>query len=429
MTTVQDQERWRRVFDFEFSPAERDRRWGLLRRELEANGLEALIVSGFHSVLWEAQASLRWVTNLDIEGYVIFPLEGEPIFFSFIPAPKVTRVDSCWVPNARSGFPNFGESIVQGLGELGIDKGKVGVVPMAGTLGEYGGFPYATMRAMQSALPSIAFEDATPWFLNLRLIKSDEEIRMFEIGMDIGRQIFDAVARTARDGARDAEIRAAISEARIRAGAEPHSTTFYAQGQNICHTLDSGVMLEPGYDNPLRVGDVIVSELATRVHGYEIEFNQAWVLGQADDEWERMFVVAKESFEAGVAALRPGITNLDLQEAMRAPLDEAGFTWFFPFFHGSGLADEPPSSNVRVSNWSDGREIARPYPAQPFQENMVLTFEPNVATKDRWGDDDQAPWIPRRGLTLGSTVVVTADGCRLLAEDWWTPEVVRLPAA
>ncbi|MGE0068499.1 MAG: M24 family metallopeptidase, partial [Solirubrobacterales bacterium] len=327
---------------------ERDRRWALLRREMAAHDLECLLVSGFHSVLWEAQASLRWLTNLDIEGFLVFPREGEPIFYSFIPRPKVTRLEGCWVPDNRSGFPSFGQSLVDGLRELGVGKGKVGVLSMSGVFGEYGGFPYAAMHDLQAQLAELEFEDSTSWFAPLRMIKSAEEIRMFEIGAAIAEDVFAAVVETAGEGVADAEIRAAISAARIRAGCEPHSTTFYAQGKDVCHPLDSGIMLEPGYGNPLQRGDVIVSELATRVNGYEIEFNQAWVLGEADEEWERMFVVAAESFEVGVAALRPGITNIDLQEAMRAPLEEAGFTWFYVFFHGSGLLDEPPSSNARV---------------------------------------------------------------------------------
>ncbi|MBS1861617.1 MAG: aminopeptidase P family protein [Actinobacteria bacterium] len=420
--------KWQRVYDHEMSAAERDRRWGLLRREMEANDLECLLVSGFHSVLWEAQATLRWVTNLDIEGYLVFPREGEPTLYSFIPRPKVTRREDCWVPDCRSGFPGFGESLVAGLTERGVTGGKVGVLSMAGVFGEYGGFPYSTMATLEAELPAVRLEDSTAWFAPLRMRKSDEEVRMFEIAAAIAKDVVGAVTEVAREGVTDAEIRATIAAARTRAGAEPHSTTFYGQGKDIAPILDTGVMLEPGYSTPLEVGDVIATELTNRVNGYEAEFNQAWVLGEADEEWERMFVVAAESFEAGVVALRPGIDTKELQALMQAPLDEAGFTWFFPFFHGSGLMDEPPSCNVRVSNYADGREIERPYPAITFEPNMTLTFEPNVVTKDRYGDDETAPWLPRRGLSLGTSVVVTEEGCRVLAEEWWKPEVIRLPA-
>ncbi|OZC63605.1 hypothetical protein CH306_26275 [Rhodococcus sp. 15-725-2-2b] len=424
--TQRIEQRLPRVFGHELSIEERDRRWALARHEMSTRGIECLIVSGFHSVLWEGQATLRWFTNLDIEGYLLFPRQGRPTLYSFVPAAKVTRLEGCWISDNRSGFPAFGESLVEGLKVLEVDSGTVAVLAVEGIYGEYGGFPYATMNVLMSSLPTVHFADAMSWFAPLRTIKSDEEIRMFEIGAGIAEEMFAAVAETAHEGVLDAEIRAAISAARIRAGCEPHSTSFYAQGKDIGPILDSGIMLEPGYSKPLEMGDIITAELTTRVNGYEIEFNQVWVLGEVDDELERMFAVAKASFEAGVATLRAGITQAELQRAMQAPLDEAGFTWFYPFFHGSGLMDEPPASGVRISNYADGREIERPYAPVTFEENMVLTFEPSVVTKERWGNDPTLPWIPRRGFALGSPVVVTADGCRVLAESWWKPEVIRL---
>ncbi|MEU6561579.1 M24 family metallopeptidase [Nocardia nova] len=421
------QSRYPRVHGFELSSAERDRRWAAARAEMKARGLSALVISGFHSVLYEGQAGLRWFTNLDIEGYLVFPLEGEPVHFGFTPKPKVSRLAGCWVPDARSGFPSFALSIADVLREGGVTSGKVGVLSIGGVFGEYAGFPYATLAALQSEIPEIGFEDAIDWFSQLRKIKSAEEIRCYEIGGEIAEDVFDAVYETAREGVPDAEIRAAISAARIRRGCEPHSTTFYSQGKDTSPILESGLLTEPGYATPLEQGDIITAEITMRVNGYEIEFNQTWVLGEADAELERMFEVWQAAFEAGIATLRPGIDQKQLQAAMQAPLDEAGFTWFYPFFHGSGLLDEPPAANVRVSNFADGREIERPYAPMVFEENMVLIFEPSVVTTRRWGDDETLPWTPQRGFSMGCPVVVTADGCRPLVGDWWKPGVIRLP--
>lgn len=128
----------------------------------------------------------------------------------------------------------------------------------------------------------------------------------------------------------------------------------------------------------------------------------------------------------GQAGLR-WFTNLDIEGYLVFPLDEAGFTWFYALFHGTGLLDEGPVSNVRVGEFTDGREIERPFGSMPFEEGMVLIFEPSAATKERWGDDDTLPWMPRKGFSLGCPVVVTADGCRRLVGDWWKPGVIRLP--
>lgn len=414
------------VHGFELSLEERDRRWAAAREQMRAHGLSALVVSGFHSILYEGQAAQRWFTNLDIEGYLIFPLEGEPTHYGFTPKPRISRLDGVWVSDCRSGFPSFGQSLIDGLTDRGIVEGKVGVLSIGGVFGEYAGFPYVTLEALKTGLPKIEFEDSIDWFALLRRIKSAEEIHCYDIAGEIAESVFDAVYETAVEGATDAEIRAAISAARIRGGCEPHSTSFYSQGPDVSPILSSGLLTEPGYANRLAPGDLITAEITLRVNGYEVEFNQTWALEPIDEELERMFEVWKASFEAGLATLRPGIDQKELQAAMQAPLDEAGFTWFYPFFHGSGLLDEPPAANVRVSNFSDGREIERPYAPVVFEENMTLIFEPSIVTKERWGDDPDLPWTPKRGFSMGCPVVVTADGCRPLVGDWWKPGVIRL---
>jgi len=99
----------------------------------------------------------------------------------------------------------------------------------------------------------------------------------------------------------------------------------------------------------------------------------------------------------GLEALKPGLTLIELTEALHAPIIEAGLTTIRPAFHGLGLTSEEP--------------LASPAPGVPcipsdsfeIQAGMVFEFEPHVITKDG-----------KKGMTLGTPVVVTETGCRPL---------------
>lgn len=403
--------------DFRFTLEERDRRWELVRSVMQRRGIDWLVVSGFNTGFGGAIANLRWLTNLDCEGFLAFPLTGEPTLMAFEADAKLSADPSSWVSDWRSDTPRFGTGIVRRIGELGAPA-SIGVV----SLSEYAGFPVATYRVLEEAFPDALLEDAGPWFSPLRWVKSAEEVRCFELGCEIGRAVLDAVAATAAAGVRDIDVRRAINDARLAHGVETNSFLLYAQGSDVMHGGESGLCFEPGFANTLRPGDVIVTEICCRFQGYEIEFNQPFVVGEPDAEWSRIFATARRSFLAGLDALQPGITSYELERVMREPLDEDGFTWRYPFFHGSGLSDEPPVSTTHFSShhapWGEDMEIS---------EGMIINFEPHVATVDKWRPHSPPRLTdpPRRGASLGVPVLVTGSGPRLLM-DAWKPEPIVL---
>jgi Xaa-Pro aminopeptidase len=233
--------------------------------------------------------------------------------------------------------------------------------------------------------------------------------------------VFDAVRSTAGIGVRDIDVRRTITDVRTAHGAETNSFLLYSQGHDVMHGGESGLCFEPGFANELSAGDVIVTEICCRFQGYEIEFNQPFVIEQADSEWEAIFSTATRSFVAGLSVLRPGVTSYELERVMREPLDEGGFTWRYPFFHGSGLSDEPPVSTTHFSShhapWGEDMTISK---------GMIINFEPHVTTVDKWRQRsptrDTDP--PRRGASVGVPLLVTESGARVLMPNWQPEPIV-----
>ena len=85
------------------SSEERERRWSNIRHAIRRSGLDALLVlSDGHM---ERRGSMRYVSNVNtpfMYGYVIFPLEGEPIAVNvrgeWIKDIRILPVRGGWVP-------------------------------------------------------------------------------------------------------------------------------------------------------------------------------------------------------------------------------------------------------------------------------------------------------------------------------------------
>ena len=104
-----------------------------------------------------------------------------------------------------------------------------------------------------------------------------------------------------------------------------------------------------------------------------------------------------KAYGIALHTIRPGVTVADLAETMNRPLVEAGFTWTRPQWHGTGLenVERPSDRNF------PGR--TGPAPELVLEEGMILGLQPMAALADL-----------SKGVQVGDTVAVTADGARRL---------------
>jgi Xaa-Pro aminopeptidase len=391
-----------RLHPFELSAAERDRRWGAARALMAERGLDALLVWGSSGAFAHCNASMRWLTNVNTEGYLAFPAEGDPALFSF-----ENGLNPAWVTDWRGAVPDFAKAIAAHLRDVGLGRGRLGLVPLSGLYAELNGFPHATYVRLAERLPGAALEDATELVEGLRRRKSDEEVEALRCGCEMVRRVFDAIRGTARPGVRDYEVRAAIMDTLFRAGSEPGSMILYCQGKHAIHGGQSGIWYEPPYSNPLAEGDVILLELDAVCAGYKAQFNHGFTVGEVDEEWGRVFATAETAYRAGLDALRPGLTVGELEDVMLAPLQSAGFVWGNPAFHGLGLALELPLGTYPRVSWRPDRE-------ERLEAGMVLEFEPHPVSPSF-----------TRGASVGCPVLVTDEGCRPIPE-WYEPRPIAV---
>lgn len=382
------------MLDMVLDTNERDRRWQKIRQAMKKRNLGALVVHGSLGSFGTHSANLRYLTNAITEGYVVFPLEGEPTLLTFVKKPK-----HYWISDWRSGHPLYSQAISDRLKELRLTSASIGLVGLSGYYGQMD-FPYACYQGLTKELPKAYFEDATDVVEDNRRIKSDAEIKCFEIGCEIANKIIQIIKDTAKPGVGDYEVRAAIMDCCFRNGGEPDSMLLYYSGKEVSHAGQGGYLQSPG-TRQLEAGDIILTEFDAKYQGYMAQHNQPFSLGQPDKEWSKLISVNTESLEKGLQILKPGITAGELDAALLSPVKKNGLTWRNPPLHGLGLSLEEPLGS---------------FPAQPLyktpvslviEEGMVIEIETHVVTSDG-----------KKGLHCGCPILVTKTGYRVLNKSW-----------
>jgi Xaa-Pro aminopeptidase len=140
-------------------------------------------------------------------------------------------------------------------------------------------------------------------------------------------------------------------------------------------------------------GDVLVTETAAPVWGYNAELERAMVVGPPTDEQRRLFDHMLAAQQTAFDALRPGVTCADVDEAVLAYFERNDLLRFWRQHtgHAIGLRNhEAPFLDVGDHT--------------PVEPGMVFTIEPGVYSPDVGG------------FRHSDTVVVTEDGIDVLTD-------------
>lgn len=348
--------------------AERDRRIELVRREMRAQDLVALVVSGSTA----RKGHLQYLTNYNIPidyAYLVLPLEADPTLFVFTPNQARIAPKRSWVPDARYS-PDYGVSIAGRLREVGAADLSVGVVGMDVMSAR-------TYQTIAESLPSAKLVDAGGIVAEARTLKSDEEITLIREAAMLADGAYAAARAVARVGGRDYDVFTEIEYFLRR------HDVIEAFNLVTVNTLPAFPYLPVG--NVLKDGGAVLLEITPRNQGCYAQLTAMATIGGPNVERERMVEVAKQAMEKAVAILRPGTRACDVDAAMRAEVERAGYTMPQRAGHGVGLdVDERPP--LIPSN------------PTPLQAGMTVAVHPSVV-------------IPEKGgVFLGGTFLITPNG-------------------
>jgi Xaa-Pro aminopeptidase len=248
----------------------------------------------------------------------------------------------------------------------------------------------AALDGMRKALPAkvrrAMFVPVGSLVPRMREVKDAEEITRMRAAARLGCELFEGMLTYLEAGLTEIEAAATLEYAARLAGAEGMSfDTIVASGvrSSLPHgrataaklpkrgfvTLDFGVILD-GY----------CSDMTRTVH-----------MGKAMPDERDVYDSVLEAQEAAVAAVAPGVTAGEVDEAARSVLRRVKLDQYFSHSTGHGVGLEI----------HEGPRLAAKQ-KQVLEQGMVITIEPGV-------------YVPGRfGLRIEDMVLVTAGGGEVL---------------
>ena len=227
----------------------------------------------------------------------------------------------------------------------------------------------------------------------VRAVKDREELRRLRRACSI----VDGAARLARRLIRPGATEKGVADRldrfmRERGAAKSSFDLIVAAGVHAAaphHLTGAGRM---------RRGQMVVVDIGCIYDGYCSDLTRTYFLGTMTPVFRRRYQLVLDSQEAGIRAVRAGVTAGAVDEASRAVLRRAGLAGRFIHSTGHGVGLEIHEL-PRVAPGSRDR----------LEAGMVITVEPGVYVPG-WG-----------GIRIEDVVAVTPSGCERLTHSSRVP--------
>jgi Xaa-Pro dipeptidase len=237
---------------------------------------------------------------------------------------------------------------------------------------------------------SFALEDGTALVDKLLMFKLPAEIAALRRAAQIADDAYAVFRAAARPGRRQYELVAEV-EAYLRSRGCPDNFMIIGSGGKDV------LGMTPPSERVIAKGDLVTTELTPAVEGYFVQICRTLVVGEANAAQRCAFGVFREALEAGIAAVRPGVTAADVARAENDVFrkydlgDYVTSKWTRVRGHGLGLfCDSKPHILEDVTT--------------PLVPGMALIVHPNT-------------YHPDAGyIVLGDAVVVTEQGAEVLTK-------------
>jgi len=300
--------------------AERDRRWGVIRELIAREGLDGIVVFGSGRDNADAYLTNEWMDAI----VVLTPEEDPVVFTGDVPLDRYDAQGSRWerwVQDWVAGDPIL--ALRDRLRSRSLDRGRLGVVGLTSRMvGEWSGtISYTTWSRVMAELPNVEWADVSHAYESIAIIKSAEEQVLLRKAASLGEDACRAFVETARAGGNEHQVAAAAYQAILAGGGwvrwpymlERAGSSMFAW--SIPEWLEMG-----GAPHILTQGDTIAAELFAFYAGQESQQQIDVVVGEPSTLIRELEQVCLDSYQAGLAALKPGMRFSELAAIMEQPL-------------------------------------------------------------------------------------------------------------
>jgi Xaa-Pro aminopeptidase len=218
----------------------------------------------------------------------------------------------------------------------------------------------------------------------LRRIKSADELAAMKRACDVVDSVMADVESKVVPGVTELELASEVAYRMKLAGSRTESFDTGVWSMGPGDDRDATVRVSQA---PLRPGMGVSFDFGAVVEGYCSDFGRTVHIGEPGAEYQRVYELVMAAQQAGIDAVRPGVTAAQVHAATRQVIVDGGYgDWFrHRTGHGIGL---------------DVHEL--PYISEedhtPLENGMTFTIEPSVF------------WPGRVGVRVEDIIVCGPDG-------------------
>jgi Xaa-Pro aminopeptidase len=248
-----------------------------------------------------------------------------------------------------------------------------------------------TVIELQRAVSPDETVNGSPLLNRIRRVKSPAELELMAAACRIAEGAMSATLAAMQPGVTMVDLLEEVEHQMRARGSRCPSfpTRVFSFGPGDGHDSDA-----PSGAEPLPEGEVVMFDFgAVHASGYCSDFGRTVVIGEPTPRYERAYEVMLAAADAGRVAARPGVLAREVNDACRAPIEEAGWGPNFRhrMGHGIGLdVHEQP--------------FLSPEDETPLEAGMTFTDEPSIILLGDFG------------VRIEDVIVCTEEGGRNLGD-------------
>jgi len=221
---------------------------------------------------------------------------------------------------------------------------------------------------------------------HMRMVKTQNELLLIKKSIQISKEAFEFVREVFDERMSERDLTIEIERfLRIKGDNKTAFETIVASGQNTVfpHHNCSEQRMDKGF---------FLIDLGSKYYGYCADLTRVFFEGKIPPLFRKIYDTVKKAQSESIKKIREGITAEEVDHAARKIIDKKGWAKYFGHGvgHGIGLSvHEPP--------------LLRPNNETILKEGMVLTIEPAIYFKNRFG------------ARIEDMVLVKQNGCEVLS--------------
>lgn len=253
------------------------------------------------------------------------------------------------------------DALVHALELAGLTTSKVGV--------DERGANSTLLDQLAQRLPKMNTRPAFRLFREIRMVKTEEEIRRLLLALHGTEQAILAVGEMARAGVTEKEMYKVATAAMVEADCLPLWAAIKF-GRNMALSLIPG-------PTPLQMGDYIFFDVGCTYAGYRADIGRIYAMGEPSKKLRSLYHASKEGQTRAFELLTPGRPVREVFEGACERVREAGIPHYQRRHVGHGIGiewyDQPlliPESTVAIEAGMT-LEVETPYYEVGFGGTMI----------------------------------------------------------